>query len=229
MAIHHPRSCGSTQKVCGDDATSAPSLPLPYLAPWTSFTFARVPASLVGWVSLCKAQWLPTGGNGKLWRPTGCRGMDEVGAVHGLRGPQGNPWHQDSPSWLGQSTEKTLLLFSHRQWEPSAVPPRPPHRPHPDSAQQLTAHPTCAGGGHRLLLVPGQQWGWYRHQQVHVPDGEEYVSQAVRTSAGSFAAGGKWGAGQIPGSASVEPFWLLQEYLLAERRRRCDEQCSQSP
>ena len=60
-----------------------------------------------------------------------------------------------------------------RQRQPPAVPPHTPHGPHPDPAQQLPAHPPRAGGGHRLLPLPGQQRGGHRHQQVHVPHREE--------------------------------------------------------
>lgn len=63
--------------------------------------------------------------------------------------------------------------FPHRQREPSAVPPCPPHWPHPDPAQQLPADPARFGRGHWLLSVPGKQRRRDRHQQVHVPHCEE--------------------------------------------------------
>lgn len=65
------------------------------------------------------------------------------------------------------------LWWCCRCWEPSAVPPRPSHRPHPDHVQRLPAHPPRAGGRPRLLPVSGLQRRGLRHQQEHDPHCQE--------------------------------------------------------
>lgn len=57
-----------------------------------------------------------------------------------------------------------LCDFICRCWKPTAVPPRPAHRPHPDHVERLPAYPACPWGWQRVLPLSGLQRRWLRHQ-----------------------------------------------------------------